>query len=87
MFLDWFGSLASYLWAHGYKGRIGWAALLPTSGHRVQWQPSMGDPTWEEGQVTPQVQPWGNCQQKIKIHRKSWRVTLQPAPDEWMFRT
>ena len=27
---------------------------------------SMGDPTWEEGQVTPQVLSWGNCQQKIQ---------------------
>ena len=43
----------------------------------------MGDPTWEEGQVTPQVLSWGNCQQKIQKHRKSWRATLQLAPDKW----
>ena len=38
---------------------------------------SMGDPTWEESQVTPQVLSWGNCQQKTQKTQK--KLESDPA--------
>ena len=45
---------------------------------------SMEDPTWEEGQVTPQVLSWGNCQQKTqKTQKKLESNPVKLAPDKW----